>query len=254
MKFIKIENHSTDPSVRVVSLNRPEVKNAFHPEMITEITQTFRDFAKAADIRLIILRGEGTAFCAGADLNWMQSMVKYSYDENVRDSENLWEMFASLRNCPIPVVGIAHGAVFGGALGLLACCDYVVADASTNFCFSEVKLGLAPAVITGFISDRIPDAYVRPLMLSAEVFKTDKAIQIGLVHEGAAQTPDVDVLVAKFSANGTEAMRETKKLLNLLLKENPAAKAACTRVISERRMSAEGQQRLQNFLNRTVRT
>lgn len=251
MKFIKVE--TPQPDIKVVSLNRPEVKNAFHPEMIAEITQFFQQESQAKTSKLLILKGEGTAFCAGADLNWMKSMVNYSYEENIEDSKKLWGMFAAVQNCEIPVVAIAHGAVFGGALGLLACADYVYAEEATQFCFSEVKLGLAPAVITGFITRKISDAFCRPLMISGEVFNTSEARRIGLVQQTFLEAADLADVVKKFSANGTEAMRETKKLLNQLLETNSfeEAQAHCTRVIAERRISAEGQEKLQNFLNRT---
>ncbi|AGH96489.1 enoyl-CoA hydratase-related protein [Pseudobdellovibrio exovorus] len=252
MKFIKVE--SPQPDIKVVSLNRPEVKNAFHPEMIAEITNFFQQESQTKTSKLLILKGEGTAFCAGADLNWMKSMVNYSYEENIEDSKKLWGMFAAVQNCEVPVVAVAHGAVFGGALGLLACADYVYADEATQFCFSEVKLGLAPAVITGFITRKIPDAFCRPLMISGEVFNANEARRIGLVHQTfTGTTVDVTEIVKTFAGNGTEAMREAKKLLNVLLETNSfdEAQAHCTRVIAERRISAEGQEKLQKFLNRT---
>jgi methylglutaconyl-CoA hydratase len=251
MKFIKIENYQSDSSIQIISLNRPEVKNAFHPEMINEIT-TF--FNSAGGARLVILKGEGSAFCAGADLNWMKSMVDYSFEQNMEDSQKLWAMFESIQKCPAPVVAVSQGANFGGALGLLACADYVFAEEKAQFCFSEVKLGLSPAVISGFISKKIQDAFYRPYMLSAEVFATADAYRIGLVHQVYQDVISIDDVVKKFSTSGTEAMRETKKLLNSLqdIKQATQQQELCTRVISERRLSAEGQQRLAKFLNRTA--
>ncbi len=166
MKFLKIE---TSGEFKIVKLNRPEVKNAFHPEMIAEITAAFTEFNMDSKIKAVVIAGEGSVFCAGADLNWMQEMIKYSLAENQKDSEKLWQMFEAIQVCERPVIGIVHGAVFGGALGLMACCDYVFAEEKTQFCFSEVKLGLVPAVISSFVLKKVPDAFVRPLMLSAEV-------------------------------------------------------------------------------------
>ncbi|MGZ3690574.1 MAG: enoyl-CoA hydratase-related protein [Pseudobdellovibrio sp.] len=250
MKFIKVENFQANENVKIVSLNRPEVKNAFHPEMIEEITQFFNSESKSETTQLIILSGEGSVFCAGADLNWMKAMVNYTHAENIKDSKKLWEMFNSIHNCSIPVVGLAHGAVYGGALGLLTVCDYVYAEKNTQFCFSEVKLGLAPAMISDFITRKIQDAFVRPLMLSAEVFKTDHAVKIGMVHKSFEEKMSIEEILKNFSANGLEAMRATKKLLNELLQtadiEN--RKNACAVVITERRMSQEGQIRLKKFL------
>ena len=252
MKFIKIENFENNDQVKVVSLNRPEVKNAFHPEMIQEITNYFNQESQNKNTKLVLLKGEGTAFCAGADLNWMKSMVDYSVEENMNDSKKLWAMFESIQNCSVPVVGIAHGAVFGGALGLLTCCDYVFAEEKTQFCFSEVKLGLAPAVISSFIARKIQDAFIRPLMVSAEVFKTSQALQIGLAQKSFSEKIELADVVKVFSGNGLEAMRETKKLLNQLLEtsDTEQRKNLCAKVITDRRMSAEGQERLKKFLSK----
>lgn len=249
MQFIKVETSILDPSVKIVSLNRPDVKNAFHPKMISEITEFFSNEKSA---RLILLRGKGTAFCAGADLNWMKDMVQYSLDENKKDSEKLWDLFEAIQSCSVPVVGVAHGAVFGGALGLLVACDYVVAEGKTQFCFSEVKLGLAPAVISGFISRKIPDAFYRSLMMSAEVFLTEHAVKIGMVHQSFNNSISNDELIKKFAANGTEAMKATKKLLNSLLENSDFGikKKLCTLEIAQRRVSTEGQDRLKRFLNK----
>lgn len=250
MKFIKVESIE---NVKIVSLNRPEVKNAFHPEMILEITTFFEHESSSATTSLIILKGEGTAFCAGADLNWMKSMVDYSYDENIDDSKKLAFMFESIQNCDVPVVGVAHGAVFGGALGLLACCDYVFVEEKTQFCFSEVKLGLAPAVISAFFSQKMQDAYFRPLMLSAEVFHAAEAVKIGLAAKTYKDIIDINDIIKLFSANGPQAMRETKKLLNSFFDEAEHVKRinSSAKIISERRTGAEAQTRLKNFLNKT---
>lgn len=253
MKFIKLEDFQNDSQIKVLSLNRPEVKNAFHPEMIQEISEFFENLNKhKTDFKLIILKGGGTAFCAGADLNWMKSMVNFTVEENLSDSKKLWTMFDNILACHIPVVGIAHGAVFGGALGLLACCDYVYAEKNTQFCFSEVKLGLSPAIISDFITRKIPDAFVRPLMLSAEVFKPEQALRIGMIHNTFEGEADLQVLLKGFQANGKEAMGETKNLLNQLLDNKKAddRRDMCARVITGRRMSAEGQERLKKFLTK----
>lgn len=228
-------------------MNRPDVRNAFHPEMIQEITEFFKNESQSD---LIILKAEGKVFCAGADLNWMKDMVNYSLDENLKDSKRLWEMFEAIYSCQAPVVSIAHGAVFGGALGLLAASDYVYAEAQTKFCFSEVKLGLAPAVISGFISRKIQDAFYRPYMISAEVFKTTDAKTIGLVHRAFENEVSLSEVVKNFSENGPQAMKETKKLLNSLKIKNEftSQKELCTQVISERRMNPEAQDRMKKFL------
>lgn len=252
MSHLKIEAFKNDPEIQLISLNRPEVKNAFHPEMIAEITDVFSKISSDSKTKAIILKGEGTVFCAGADLNWMKEMVNYNFEQNVKDSKKLWDMFDSIVHCPIPVIGVLHGAVYGGALGLAACCDYVIAEAKTQFCFSEVKLGLAPAVISSFVFRKISDGFARPLMLSAEVFGTDVALRMGLVHQVSNNFEAWPDEIKKFSGNGTEAMRETKKLLNQIT-ERPSwddQERLTTRVISERRVSAEAQARLKKFIDK----
>lgn len=249
MKFLKIEN---DNGSRIVSLNRPDVKNAFHPEMIQELTQVFKDLNSDKAVRAIYLKGGGTAFCAGADLNWMKEMVQFSFAENKKDSEKLWDMFEAIAFCEVPVIGVVHGAVFGGALGLLACCDYVYAETDTKFCFSEVKLGLSPAVISSFIRRKVTDGFARSLMLSAEVFGVEKAQASGLVHAVFHGVFDQAKASKIFSTQGAEALRATKKLLNSLPQLSWAEqKDLTTTVISERRSSAEGQTRLKNFLSKS---
>lgn len=251
MKFLKVEKLTSGPGFVQASLNRPEVKNAFHPEMIQELTEFFKQASHDKSIKAIVLKGEGTAFCAGADLNWMKEMVDYTFDQNVADSQKLWEMFEAIAFCETPVIGIAHGAVFGGALGLLACCDYVFAEEKTQFCFSEVKLGLAPAVISSFVARKSSDGHFRPLMLSAEVFSTEKAEAIGLAHKTFNGELDLATALKNFFANGTEAMRETKKLLNEISTATwSEQKVETTKIISQRRISPEGQERLKKFVEK----
>ncbi len=252
MKFIKVENWNSNPEIKIISLNRPEVKNAFHPEMISELTDIFQQLNLDLKLKAVVLKGEGSAFCAGADLNWMQKMIEFSFEENRVDSEKLWQMFDSILGCKTPVIGVLHGAVFGGALGLVACCDYVVAAPNTQFCFSEVKLGLAPAVISSFVLKKIQDAFLRPFMLSAEAFQTEQAIQMGLVHSKIADVNEWQQVIQKFNSNGLEAMRETKKLLNQLQQNLSWSeqKNLTTKVISERRVSSEAQLRLKKFIEK----
>lgn len=255
MKNITITSEPQDNSIKIVELNKPELKNAFNPEMISEITEAFKNLSKDKSVRAVILKGAGTAFCAGADLNWMKSMVDFSFDQNIRDSEKLWEMFESIAFCEVPVIGLIHGAAFGGALGLIAACDFVIADEATKFCFSEVRLGLSPAVISSFILRKCADAQVRPYMLNAEVFDAVTAQRMGLVHSIKNMTDGL-AEAKKFSTLGSEAIRETKKLLNNIEKSKNEKswleqKRLTTTVISERRMSTEGQERLKAFLSKS---
>ncbi len=236
----------------IISLNRPEVKNAFNSDMIQEITDLFTLINNEENIKAIIIRGEGSVFCAGADLKWMKSMINYSFDENILDSQKLWEMFAALKNCRHPMIGQIHGAVFGGGLGILACCDYVFVEEKTKFCFSEVKLGLAPAVISSFILQKCPDSFVRPLMISGEIFNAKMAQTAGLAHSIYSETMSVEDVTKIFSDNGVEAMRETKRLLNELHESSQSSQhmKLTTETISRLRISDDAQSRLQNFLDK----
>ncbi|MBV2168293.1 MAG: enoyl-CoA hydratase/isomerase family protein [Bdellovibrio sp.] len=240
--------------VAYVKLHRPEVRNAFNPEMIAEITKTFVELESRNDLRAVVLQGEGKVFCAGGDLNWMKEMVNFSFDQNIEDSLKLFAMFEAIAQCSLPVIGLVHGAAFGGALGLIAACDEVVAEEGTQFCFSEVKLGIAPAVISAFVNRKAVPGKVRPLMLSAAVFNAHTAQQVGLVTEvvpaGEGHTVLQKVL-HNYSQCGPDAVRETKKLLNSLNSMTwDQQKKATAKVIAERRASPEGQEGLKSFLEK----
>lgn len=240
--------------VAYVKLNRPDVRNSFNPDMIAEITSTFLGLEGRRDLRAVVLQGEGKVFCAGADLNWMREMVNFTFEQNREDSLKLFAMFEAIANCSLPVIGMIHGAAFGGALGLVAACDEVVTEENTQFCFSEVKLGIAPAVISAFVNRKAVSGKVRPLMLSGVVFNAHVAQQAGLVTEvvpaGEGHTALQRVLHAYMQC-GPEAVRETKKLLNDLNTLNWAEqRQRTTTVIAERRASAEGQEGLKSFLEK----
>jgi methylglutaconyl-CoA hydratase len=240
--------------VAYVKLHRPEVRNAFNPEMIAELTKVFSDLNTRQDLYAVVLQGEGKSFCAGADLNWMREMVNFSFAQNQQDSLELFAMFETIANCALPVIGLIHGAAFGGALGLVAVCDEVIAEEGTQFCFSEVKLGIAPAVISAFVNRKAVAGKVRPLMLSAAVFNPHIAQQAGLVTEVVAQGEGhttVQKILHNYMQCGREAVRETKKLLNgLPMMTWEEQKNATTRLIAERRASAEGQEGLKSFLEK----
>ncbi|MCM2280485.1 MAG: enoyl-CoA hydratase-related protein [Bdellovibrionaceae bacterium] len=255
MQHIHIERQS---GFVVVSLNRPDVRNAFHPHMIDEITRAFlEDFNRDNKLRGVILRGSGKAFCAGADLGWMKSMVDFTLKENIADSEKLFEMFAAIRACPVPVIGRVHGFAMGGALGLVAVCDIVAAETQAQFCFSEAKLGLAPAVISPFVLEKMAAGYAHRYMLTAETFAAADARASGLVHF-VGDEPAIDAFIEDIkkalAGNGPEAVRATKGLLRLdsLKTDERKAKSETTRVIAERRVSAEGQEGLRAFLEKRV--
>ena len=239
-----------------VKLNRPEVRNAFHPTMIQELTQVFTDLATRADVAVVILKGEGKSFSSGADLGYMKSMAGFTLEENRKDANDLHAMFWALRSCPHVVVGRVHGHVMGGGLGLLALCDAAAAVDGTEFCFSEVKLGLAPAVISPFVLERMAHASARRFMLSGETFGVDDALDSGLVQFAGTATA-VDQFVADFVqrivSNGPEGMRATKALLRAMSGDSAtwnARREMTTRTIAERRVSDEGQEGLKSFFEK----
>ncbi|MGH2813209.1 MAG: enoyl-CoA hydratase-related protein, partial [Actinomycetota bacterium] len=163
-----------------LTLSRPEVRNAFNEALISEITEAVRTLPPQA--RVLVLQGEGPVFSAGADLEWMRGMAGYSREENRADSSSLEQMFAALDSARVPVIGRIHGAAIAGAIGLVACCDYAVAAAGTKFAFTEVKLGLVPAVISPYVVRKVGYSFARAMFLTAETFDADRAMQAGLVH------------------------------------------------------------------------
>lgn len=236
----------------VISLNRPNVRNAFHPEMIAELTTTFRNIP--ANTRAILLRGEGKSFCAGADLSWMQSMVNYSLAENQEDSQKLHAMFEAISECPVPIVARIHGHAMGGAVGLAAVCDIVAATGETQFAFSENRLGLIPAVISPFVLRKMHANHARQYMLTAENFDAAKAERAGLVEfvgEPGAVDEFCRATLTQLISLGPEAVRSCKKLLvDIVQLKGDSLKKRTTNAISERRTSAEGQEGLMSFLQK----
>lgn len=237
-----------------ITLNRPEIHNAFNPEMISELTMLFSDQNFSMKSRAIVLNGAGASFCAGADLNWMKSMMKYNFEENVTDAQKLFTMFEVMKNCPIPVIGKIHGNVFGGGLGLVAICDIVAAEEKTKFCFSEAKLGLVPSVISTFIRRKMAPHTVRELFLTADIFDCEKALSSGLIHFSGSSSKCEKYVEDKISSIrkcGKAALISTKKLLNDLETLDPReTKAETTNVIARRRVSEEGQEGLRAFLEK----
>lgn len=243
-----------DNGILNISLNRPEIHNAFNPEMIAELTKVFSDQNFTIKSRAVVLTGEGESFCAGADLNWMKSMMKFNFEENLADAQRLYTMFDVMKNCPVPVIGKIHGNVFGGGLGLVAICDIVAADEKTKFCFSEAKLGLVPSVISPFVRRKMSPHVLRELFLTADIFDSKKALESGLIHFSASSskcTKYLDEKIQSIRKCGKGALISTKKLLNdLETLDLQQTKIETTTVISRRRVSEEGQEGLKAFLEK----
>lgn len=236
-----------------VRFQRPDVRNAFNPELIRELTEIFTRLSQQKNLRAIVLSGEGKVFCAGADLGWMKSMAAYSYDENYADSQKLFEMFEAIYNCEVPVVCAVQGAAFGGALGLMAVSDYVIAEETAKLCFSEVKIGLVPAVISAFILKKCAPSMIMPLMMTGKLF-FPKEVLGSLVHEVVADgnlESAVGAVLKLIAEAGPEAIRETKKLVKkIILQDWGRNKIDTCQVISQRRVSPEGQEGLKSYFEK----
>lgn len=245
----------TTNSIVTVNLARADRHNAFDQVMIRELTVAFTALNDRRDITSVVLRGDGKSFCSGADLGYMKAQSAFTLDENEADAQQLFGMFWTLRSCPHPLIGRVHGNVMGGGVGLTAVCDVVAAVDGTKFCFSEVKLGLAPAVISPFVLERMSVPQARRYMLTGELFETNVALASGLVHfVGGENEADVFVnkLAAQLTQNGPEGMRATKGLLRAMseIEDWDQRRDLTTRLIAERRTSAEGQEGLRSFLEK----
>ncbi len=231
-----------DGDVLRVTLARPERRNAFDAELIADLTGAFAD---VGDARAVVLAGEGQAFCAGADIEWQRSSINLSYDENVEDAHNLYRMCETIDRCPAPVVARIQGYALGGGSGLAACADVAVAATDAVFGFTEVKLGIIPAVISPFVLPKIGQ-HARRYFLTGERFDAQTALRVGLVHEVAE---DLDAAVAavveQLLGSGPNAAREAKKLV----RDRPAGHETAE-IAARMRTSDEGQQRLRAFFER----
>ena len=247
------------PGVLTISLNRPEIKNAFNEVMIEELARVFRNEAMDPGIRVVVLRGSGTAFCAGGDLNWMRRSIHLTLDENLNDTLTLTNMFAYLNEFPKPVVGVVHGAAIGGGVGLVSVCDIVLAEKDTVFSLSEVRLGVVPACIGPFVAAKIGASHCRALFLSAERFKATKAKEVGLVHEvfdsRTALEEHLSGLIKNLLECGPTAMSVAKRLvLDLTWPERRTRVPDCieyaAKTLAELRVGPEAQEGVTAFLEK----
>ena len=241
-------------SIAYISLNRPEVHNAMNEEMITELTSVFKSFEETTNVRVIVLTGNGKSFCAGADLNYMRNIATLGFDENVKDGKKLAALFKSVYNCPIPTIANVHGAVFGGANGLIAACDIVIAEESTTFAFSEVKLGIAPATIAPFVIKRIGEFGAKELMMTGKRFKASEARKWNLVNHifnnENGENPLASIL-KQFESSAPRAVKETKLLIKEVLGKNIDECINYTsELIAKLRASDEGQEGMAAFLEK----
>ncbi len=237
-----------------VWLNRPEVHNAMNDVMIAELTDAFIEISALNDIRVVILRGKGKSFCAGADLNYMKGIAGFGLDENIKDGKRLADLFNSIYKCPFPTVAVVHGSAFGGANGLLAACDIVIAEENTSFAFSEVKLGIAPATISPFVIKRIGEFGAKELMMTGKRFKGKEAEKWHLVNH-SVHTDQVETalndIVRQLLTSAPEAVKQTKAMIGEVIDKNPDEVIDYTaNKIAELRASDEGQEGMSSFLEK----
>lgn len=241
-------------SVEYLTLNRPDVRNALNDEVIAELAAWTVATRSDATVRVVVLGGAGRMFSAGADVSWMAKAVSYSEEENLRDAKALSDMFASFDRLPVPVIGRVQGAALGGGIGLAAVCDVVVAEDQAVFAFTEVKLGILPAVISPYALGKIGRSAARELFLTGARFSAARAREIGLVHQvvtAADLDRAVDAHVQEFLSAGPEAIAAAKALIAMVTGLSIEDAAPMTaRAIAERRVSKEGQEGLRAFLEK----
>lgn len=245
-----------------VTMNRPDLHNAFNEDVIADLTHVFRGIASevesgtsGVDVRSVVLTGAGRSFSAGADLNWMRKMADYTEQENADDSLQLFDMFHSIQACPLPVIGRVNGAALGGGAGLVSACDVAFSVEKAKFGLTEVKLGLAPAVISRFVMDKIGKANCSRYFLTGERFGAAEAVRVGLVQQYAADEEELDALVASTVAsideNSPAAVRACKVLIDRVSHMTiTESRPYVTAEIAKLRVSAEGQDGLSAFLNK----
>ncbi len=240
MNALRVEK---DGEILRITLTRPETRNAFDASLISALSEAFVDVGTA---RAVVLAGEGKSFCAGADIEWMRASADLDYEANVADANALRRMLEAIDACPAPVIAAVQGHALGGGAGLVACADIVIAQEAAIFAFSEVKLGIIPAVISPFALRKIGESHARRYFLTGERFDARTAQRIGLVHDVAT---DLDETVARvldeLASAGPRASRHAKRLVL----ERPDGPDTARR-IAERRTSKEGQEGLRAFLER----
>jgi methylglutaconyl-CoA hydratase len=239
MSGLRVER---DGGILRITLAKPERRNAFDAALIAEVHEAFSD---VGDARVVVLAGDGPSFCAGADVEWQRASIDLSFEENVDDALRLYRMMAAVDSCPAPVVARVQGFALGGGSGLVACADIVVAARDATFGFTEVRLGIIPAVISPFVLAKI-GAAARRYFLTGERFDADTALRIGLVEEVATDLDAaVDRILTELLSAGPKAVREAKQLI----RERPTGEETA-QIAARLRAGDEGQEGLRAFLDR----
>ena len=241
-------------AVARLTLDRPDVRNALDESLVAALTAAARALAERPDVRVAVLAGSGRVFCAGADVSWMARTAGYGFTRNLEDAAEIAKMFEALNNLPLPLVARVHGAALGGGAGLTAVCDVVIAADDTVFGFTEVKVGIMPAVISPYVLRKIGESAARELFLTGERFSAARAREIGLVHRlGPAPALDeaVDACVRELLTSAPSAIAAAKALIARVRDEDPAdVIGVTTDAIARQRASPDGQEGLRAFLEK----
>lgn len=242
-------------NIATVTLNRAEKHNAFDDEMISELTRVFKKAGEDANVRALILRAEGKSFSAGADLNWMKKMASYTEAQNESDALALATMLQTLYKMPKPTIARVQGAAFGGAVGLIACCDIAIGSKLSKFCLSEVKIGLIPATISPYVVEAMGARVCRRYFQTAEVFSARRARRLGLLSESVTEDEldsTIDNILSNILKNGPHAVAKAKGLVQWVSRQeiNDALLTETSKLIAKVRTSEEGQEGLSAFLEK----
>lgn len=240
--------------IAYITFNRPEIHNAFNSTVINEMSGAFSEVVKNKTLRAVVLTGEGKSFCAGADLNWMKAVKDAGYENNLKESNSLADLFYQIHTCPLPVVGRINGAAIGGGTGFVALCDIAIAASSAKFSFSEVKIGLVPACIGPYVIKKMGEGRARELFITGERMTAERAHEVGLINkvvEIDQLDSAVDEVTKSLLTSGPNAVAMAKKLVNEVPPMTPEQFRPYTaEMIARLRDSAEGQEGMDAFLNK----
>lgn len=236
-----------------IYLNKPEKHNALDSKLIKELTDVFKS-SLSDDIRIIVLSGKGKSFCSGADLQWMKEIINYDFNDNIRESNELAELLYTINRHPKPVIALVKGAAIGGGAGLMSACDIIIAEENTKIGFTEVRLGLAPAVISPFVVARLGYAKAKELFLTGEILNAKKAFDIGLVNivtDDSNLEFELNKIVEMLSNNSPNAIKQIKELIYYLQTQNiEDIRNYTVNLIANLRISNEGQEGMNAFLEK----
>ena len=242
-------------AVAIVTLNRPEIRNAFDDVLISNLTKVFSDLDRDETVRVMVLAGAGKAFCAGADLNWMKRMAGYGYEDNLKDANALARMLKTLDRMSKPTVARVHGPAYAGGMGLVAACDIAIGSHEAEFCLTEVKLGLSPATISPYVMRAMGERLARRYFLTGEVIDAGEAYRLRLLSDVApAEELDgaVNALLGHLVVGGREAHAKIKDLVRTVAsgEVNDTMIADTAKRIAEIRVSPEGREGIASFLEK----